>query len=357
MHSDLATMCVSPGASIHEAIAQIEVERAGIVLVVDSERRLLGTITDGDVRRALLANIDLNEQVSSLLAFKADSPFAQPITAPVETDRNALLVILQQHGIQHLPLVDQESHVVGLVRLDEFLPKQEAPTQAVIMAGGMGVRLRPLTDDLPKPMLPLGGRPLMEIILEQLRDVGIQQVNITLHHKSEKVTEYFGDGRNFGIKINYVTEERPLGTAGALGLMDPPKDTVLVINGDILTHLDFHAMLAYHREHGAELTLAVQQYNLQLPYGVVECEGTSVKSFTEKPAKNFLVNAGIYLLEPEIYGFIPNGQAYDMTDLIQRLLHEGLLVVAFPLREYWIDIGVLSDYEKAQRDMETDIAR
>ena len=193
----------------------------------------------------------------------------------------------------------------------------------------------------------------MEIMLEQLRDVGIEQVNITLHHKSEIVTEYFGDGRNFGVDINYVTEERPLGTAGALGLMDPPNDTILVINGDVLTNLDFHAMLAYHREHGAELTMAVQQYNLELPYGVIECEGALVKSLTEKPTRNILVNAGIYLLEPEVYKFIPNGETYDMTDLIQRLIQEALPVAAFPLREYWVDIGAFSDYEKAQRDIET----
>jgi dTDP-glucose pyrophosphorylase len=322
--------------------------RKGIVLVVDSEGRLLGTITDGDVRRAILADISLEEPVSVLLARKADSPYAQPITAPAGSDRSTLLQVLQQHNILHLPLVDQDQRVVALATLDELTLQQEPPVQAVIMAGGLGVRLRPLTEELPKPMLPVGDRPLMEIMVQQLRTAGIRHVNVTVHHKPEKITEHFGDGREFGVNITYLTEDRPLGTAGALGMMEPPQETVLVINGDILTQVDFRAMLAYHHEHHADLTVAVQQHDLQVPYGIIECEGTFVRRLSEKPTLKFLVNAGIYLLEPTVYRFIPNGERYDMTDLIQRLLNEGCQVVAFPIREYWMDIGQHADYQQVK---------
>jgi len=357
MQKDLTTICVSPENSLHDAIARMDVNRIGIVLALDSEGRLLGTITDGDIRRAILANVDLGQSVDSFLSFKAPAPYIVPITAPADTDRGSLLSILQQHKIQHLPLLDQENRVVNLVTLGEFVPQRDTPEQAVIMAGGQGTRLRPLTKDTPKPMLPVGGRPLMEIMLERLRDVGIQHVNITLHHRPEKVTDYFGDGQNFGVDINYVNEEEPLGTAGVLGLMNPPKDTILVINGDVLTNLDFRSLMSYHRDNQAQLTMVVQQYNIQLPYGVVECEDTLVSNLEEKPTKNFLVNAGIYLLEPMVYEFIPSGQHFDMTELIQKLLDEGLPVAAFPLREYWVDIGKLSDYEQAQRDIQSQAGR
>ena len=336
---------------MQEAIAQIEVSRIGIVLVVDPEFRLLGTVTDGDLRRIILAGISLDEPISVLLARKTESPFAKPVAAPVGAGRTIFIELLNQHSIRHLPLVDHEQRVVALVTMDEFAPEPEPPMQAVIMAGGMGTRLRPLTEKLPKPMLPVGNQPLMEIIVNQLRDANISHVNVSVHHESEKITNYFGDGSKFGVEITYVTEDQPLGTAGALGLMETPQETVLVINGDILTQVDFRAMRTYHQEHNADLTVAVQQYDMQVPYGIVECEGASIRGMSEKPLLKFFVNAGIYLLEPSVYSFIPNGERYDMTDLIQRLLSEGRSVVAFPIREFWSDIGQHSDYEQAQEQV------
>ena len=351
MYTDLATLCVNEDSSIRNAVAQMDVSRIGIVVVVDEERRLLGTITDGDVRRAVLANIDLELPAGILLAQKSDTRYMEPIAAPEDADRDILLQLLKQHDIHHLPLVDQDQRVVAVVRLDDFLPDEGSSLQAVIMAGGSGVRLRPLTEDLPKPMLPIGGQPLMEIIVQQLRDAGIKNLNVAVHHRHQKITEHFGDGRGFGVDISYVTEDRPLGTAGSLGLMKFPDETVLVINGDILTQVDFRAMLAYHREQHADLTVAVQRHDFQVPYGVVECDGAVIRSLVEKPSLKFLVNGGIYLLEPAVYNFIPNGKPYDMTDLIQRLVEEGRQVVAFPIHEYWMDIGQHEDYEQAQEHL------
>ncbi len=351
MYTDLISLCTAVTGSIKQAIAQMEVNRIGIVLVVDSERRLLGTVTDGDVRRALLANLPLDEPVNTLLERKAGTRYSQPITAPEDADRKTLLETMRYHNILHLPLVDREQRVVALVAMEEFLAGTTPPMEAVIMAGGQGVRLRPLTDEMPKPMLPVGDQPLMERTLEQLRSAGIKRVNVTVHHKSDKITEYFGDGRAFGVDISYVNEERPLGTAGALALMDPPQETMLVINGDILTQVDFRTMLAYHREQHSDLTVGVLRQDLQVPYGVLECEGANVQNFSEKPVLSFLVNAGIYLLEPSVHGFIPFGQRFDMTDLIQRLLEEDRRVTAFPISEYWLDVGQLADYKRAMEDV------
>jgi NDP-sugar pyrophosphorylase family protein len=224
--------------------------------------------------------------------------------------------------------------------------------EAVIMAGGKGARLRPLTEDLPKPMLPVGGRPLMERIVEQLQQAGIRQVNVMTHYKPEKIIQHFGDGRDYGVELSYVNEDLPLGTGGALGLLTPPRETQLVINGDILTQVDFKAMLTFHQDNKADMTVAVSHYEIMVPYGVVECEGAQIRSLKEKPQLGFFVNAGIYLLEPSVYKFIPNGQYFNMTDLIRWLLDAGETVVSFPIREYWLDIGEYSDYMKAQNDVE-----
>jgi len=348
MHTDLTTLCIPEGRSIMDAVGRMDASRLGIVLVVDATGRLRGTITDGDVRRALLAHIDLKEPLDVLLAAKAGSRYERPITAPIDAERSTYLRLLQEHSILHLPLLDAEGRVRGLVTLDDFVPKDLLPLQAVIMAGGFGQRLRPFTEDVPKPMLPVGDRPLMEITIEQLRTAGIRRVNITTHHKAEKITEHFGDGRDFGIEISYVTEERPLGTAGGLGLIDVPDETVLLMNGDILTEVDFRSMLAFHREHRAEVTVGVRQYAVDVPFGVVECDDVEIRRLTEKPRLNLLINAGIYLLEPGVRQFIPAGERFDMTDLIARLLDAGRRVVSFPIREYWLDVGQPADWQRAQ---------
>jgi len=350
----LTDLCLTPQTSIRDVIACIERNNKGIVLVTDEERQLLGTITDGDVRRAILAGENLDVPVSELLARKAGSPYPQPVTAPIGTDRGALLQLMQERVIRQVPLLDDDGHVVGLVTLDELLPGQLLPLQAVIMAGGYGTRLRPLTEELPKPMLPVNGRPLMGRIIEQLREAGIRRVNITTHYKPEKIIDHFGNGRSFGVELNYVNEDRPLGTAGALGLMNVSDKPLLVINGDILTKVNFRAMFDYHRKHKADLTVAVRKYDLNVPYGVVENDGAFVQSLVEKPLLSLFVNAGIYLLEPSVHRYIPNGQHFDMTDLIERLLEEKRPVVSFPIVEYWLDIGQPSDYEQVKEDVEND---
>ena len=351
MYSDLSKFCTTQDSTIDEAVALMDQHRLGIVLVVDEASRLLGTVTDGDIRRAILAAIDFREPLKTLLERKAGSAHAKPVSAPAWADRRTCLRLLQTHKILHLPLLDVDGRVSGLVTRDDFLSDEVLPLQAVVMAGGEGMRLRPLTEDVPKPMLPVGGRPLMERIIERLKQAGIRRVNVMTHYKPEKIIEHFGNGDAFGVALTYVREDQPLGTGGALGLMPVPKEPLLVINGDILTGVDFRAMLAFHQENRADMTVAVCRYDLQVPYGVIECEGSQIRRLAEKPTLHLLVNSGIYLLEPTVYAYVPNGRRFDMTELIQALLDSERCVAGFPMREYWLDIGAQDDYRRAEADV------
>jgi dTDP-glucose pyrophosphorylase/CBS domain-containing protein len=349
---DVQKFFMRPDSSIRDVMVCIDRNAKGIALIVDQAYRLVGTITDGDIRRAVLSGTALDSPISELLQHKADSRYPEPITAVSGTSSDQLLRIMREQMVRQIPLLDQERRVVGLATMDELFPREQLPLQAVIMAGGFGTRLRPLTEKLPKPMLPVGDRPLLELTIQRMREAGIRQVNITTHHQPERIVEHFGNGETLGVDINYVTEDSPLGTAGALSLIEMPDTPLLVINGDILTKVDFRAMLDYHRKHNADLTVGVRQYSQQVPYGVVECDGAYVQQVREKPVFSFLVNAGIYLMEPTVHRYVPQDQRFDMTDLIQQLVQDGCSVVSFPIVEYWLDIGQHTDYERAQKDVQ-----
>jgi len=351
-NTELQSLFISDDQSICAAVECLERCMCGIALVVDQESHLVGTITDGDVRRAVLSGIDLESPVRVILAGKINTQYPKPVTAQLGTKRETLLDLLRKNVLRQLPILDNEGKVVDLVMIDDLVPSLDLPLQAMIMAGGFGTRLMPLTEDLPKPMLPVGGKPIMEWMIEQLRQVGIRRVNVTTHYKPEKISDHFRDGSSFGVELNYVNEDRPLGTGGALGLIDAPTEPILVINGDILTQVDLRAMLAYHQEHRAIMTVAVRQYDIKVPYGVVECDGPRVCALKEKPQMHLLVNAGVYLLEPTVYEFIPKREHFNMTDLIQWLLNAGRIVASFPIIEYWLDIGQLTNYEQAKNDMQ-----
>ena len=357
MLTDLTDISVGPEWSIHQVLAQMDASRRGIILVLHEDGRLLGTVTDGDMRRAVLAQSDLEQPISDLLASKANSRFPTPITAPLNAERATLLDLLQEYRIQHLPLVDQDQRVKALVRMVDFVPQRDLSVQPVIMAGGQGLRMRPLTEDLPKPMLPVGGRPLLESILEQLTDAGINQVNLITNFKKEVISNHFGDGNGFGVDIQYVEEGRPLGTAGSLNLLETGNKPLLVINGDIITKVDYRAMLDFHNENNAGMTVAVKNQEFHLPYGVVETDGIRITSISEKPVIRPFVNAGIYLIDPELCRYIPEGQPYDMPDLITLIIKNGHNVVSFPIHEYWRDIGQPEDYERVQQDSDNGLLR
>jgi dTDP-glucose pyrophosphorylase len=350
---ELEPLWLPAGSSLREAMACIDSNRTGIALVVDGERRLLGTVTDGDLRRAMLADLDLAEPVTALLERQRELERGRPVplTAPAATPGAELVALMRRYEVRQIPLVDDEGRVVDLALLSELIGTEGPPLRAVVMAGGYGTRLARLTEETPKPMLPVGDRPLLELIVERLRDAGIRHVNLTTHYRAETIASHFGDGSEFGVEIEYVSERTPLGTAGALGLLQA-DGPLLVMNGDILTRVDFRALHLYHQEHDADLTVAVRPYELRVPYGLVELEAAAVTAVTEKPLVRGFVNAGIYLLEPEVCGLVAPGEPLEMPQLIELALAGGRRVVGFPLREYWLDIGRLADYEQALADVE-----
>jgi dTDP-glucose pyrophosphorylase/CBS domain-containing protein len=339
--------------TIREAIAVIDVNGQGIVLVVNENRRLLGTISDGDIRRAILNAINLDLPVRDLLAEREKIVKHGPITANEGASDADLLELMTKEEIRQIPILDREGHVMDICFLNDLVRDYELPMTAVVMAGGFGTRLRPLTDTTPKPMLHVGDRPILQRTIEQLKKTGIHRINLSTHYKPEAISDHFGNGEGFGVDIKYVHEDQPLGTAGAIGLLEDNGEPLLVINGDILTHVDFRAMLRHHREHDASLTVGVCRYELQVPYGVVQCDGAEVLGVSEKPIVQFLVNAGIYVVEPKAREHIPAGLKFDMTDLIQSLIKVDRKVVSFPIVEYWLDIGRPGDYERAQEDVRT----
>ena len=344
--SELQKILIQPAATVQDAMAAIDAGGRGIALLVHADGRFLRTITDGDLRRAILAGHAVTTRLDAAL----DIQTVRSVTAPVNTPRDEQLALMVRSGVRHLPLLNPDGTVAEL-SCAEHVQDDKLQLQAVIMAGGFGTRLRPLTDDTPKPMLPVGGRPLMERTIEGLQRAGVSRINVTTHYMPEKIMQHFGGGQKFGVELNYVAEDQPLGTAGALRLISEVDEPLLVMNGDILTNIDYRSLLKYHREHNAKLTVALRQYEMQVPYGVVEAKDGVVSELREKPRITFLVNAGIYLLEPSVLHYIPESGRYDMTDLINRLLQQGETVVGFPVMEYWLDIGRLDDFQKAQEDV------
>jgi dTDP-glucose pyrophosphorylase len=344
------SLFVGETSTIQDVIAAIDrSQRLGVALVVDEEKRLVNTLTDGDVRRGILRGYALSEPASRLLEIKKSMPHPEPVVGSDKHTRAQRIAIMQKHMVRQLPILDRRRHVVGVESLHMLLQDDALPLNAVVMAGGFGKRLYPLTVDTPKPMLPIGGRPALEHIVNKLSHAGIHHLHFTTHFRPEKIIDHFGDGAAFGVDINYINEDSPLGTAGALGMMPKPSNDVLVMNGDVISDVDLVAMFDFHREHESVMTLGVLPYEHRVPFGVVEFDGQRVSQITEKPLHRWFVNGGLYILSPSAFEFVQTGERLDMPDLINRVLAAGKTVVSFPIREQWIDIGQHPDYERANQ--------
>jgi dTDP-glucose pyrophosphorylase/CBS domain-containing protein len=336
---------ISPGEPISKAIRRLDDAGTGVLLLCDEDGRLAGVLTDGDIRRAMLRSVSFDRSCDSIAS-------RTPVVVPPDVSAVEALRRMNEADVNQLPMVDpQTGKVVDLLLRRDLMTEEELSVAAVVMAGGFGTRLRPLTDDLPKPMLRVGDRPLLERTIEQLRNAGIRHVNVTTHYLPEKITDHFGDGRAYGVEIEYVTEDQPLGTAGGLALVKDSREPLLVINGDILASVDFRDLAKQHRKQGVDATVCVRRHQVPIPYGVVDCEGTRLMGVREKPCVDVLVNAGIYLLEPSVLDYIPNGERFDMTDLLQRLLGAGRPIATYPILGYWLDVGRHEDFEQAQEDV------
>lgn len=332
---------IGTGASIHDALGVINRSALQVALVVDGQERLLGMITDGDIRRGILANLPMTGAVEALMQKKCT--VASPDDSPEK-----ILQLMRNKSISHVPVVDDAGCVKGLKVLHDLLGSIQQDNWVVLMAGGMGTRLRPLTQDCPKPLLKVGGRPLLETIIRNFMKYGFHRFFIAINYKGDMIEEYFGDGDRLGCDIRYLREDRQLGTAGALHLLAPePDKPVIVMNGDVLTQINMRRLLEFHGEQEAVATMCVREYDFQVPFGVVKADGHRLLELEEKPVHSFFVNAGIYVLEPSCLKDIPSQTYFDMPMLFEKVMARDGKTVIFPIHEYWMDIGQLADYERA----------
>ena len=326
-------------AILEEAVAILEKNQCAVV--VDEHSRLIGTLTDRDVRKSLLRHQSLSSPVTACMN-------REPTTLLNSWDNKQTREVHQKSGFEQYPIVDESGIMCGLFTVAELL-NTKLTNPIVLMAGGIGSRLAPLTNNCPKPLLKIGDRPVIETTLCELRQAGFECFWISVNYRSEMIQEYFGDGKRWDVQIKYLREQEPLGTAGALSLLTEKfTEPVIVMNGDLLTKLNYQQLLAFHNYHQAQITVGVREYDLQVPYGVVDLEGVHIVKLQEKPVQKFFVNAGIYVLEPEMIEKVPSN-FFNMTDLLTQSVPEGR-VVAFPVHEYWIDIGQFEDFHKATAD-------
>ena len=327
------------GDTIEEVMRRMDWAALEIVLVVTPEGKLAGTITDGDIRRALLAGCSLQNTAERVM-----NP--SPITAVEGISRENALAILHRFSIRHLPVLDLQGRPVRLERLEDLAAPSSAPP-AVIMAGGLGQRLRPLTENTPKPMLEIANRPIMDHILDGLRNSGIQNVVISVNYLGEHIQKHVGDGHNHELNVNYLSETLRLGTAGALALLKPrPPEPFLVMNGDLVTAIRFDSLFRYQRKRAFDMVVCVRKHTIKVPYGVVELENERVTGMQEKPSIERFINAGIYMIHPRCLDWLPSDTYCDMPDFIRTIMEQGGVVGAFPIIEYWRDIGNPEDYRK-----------
>jgi dTDP-glucose pyrophosphorylase len=329
--------------SIEQAIRNLDQVAIKIVLIVGEQGELLGTIFDGDIRRGLLRGLSLGSSIDSVIHHN-------PLVVPPDMARELVLQLMVANKVQQIPVVDAQRRVVGLHLWDEINAPLSRPNLMVIMAGGMGTRLRPHTENCPKPLLPVAGRPMLEHIIERARTEGFEHFILTTHYLGHMIEEYFGDGSRWQVRINYLREQSPLGTAGAIGLQWPrPELPFVVTNGDVLTDIRYSELLDFHVRYEAMATMAVREHEWQHPFGVVQTRGVDIMGFEEKPVVRTHINAGVYVLDPAALNELGVNEHCDMPTLFERLQTKGLRTVAYPMHEPWLDVGRPADYEHAYK--------
>ena len=342
----ISDISVDSGVSALDAMRIIDHGAAQIALVVDEQQRLLGTLTDGDIRRGLLHGETLETPAERLM--NRQFRFVRS-----SEDHAAVLEMMRRDVLRQIPVLDGEGRVVELLLLQELLAPAHLPNAVVIMAGGKGTRLRPHTENCPKPMLPVEGKPMLEILLEQCIVSGFRQFYFSVNYLKEQIVEHFGDGKGWGVTIDYLVEDEPLGTAGSLQLLPRSlQQPFLVMNGDVLTRLNPSQLLRFHVEHKAAGTLCVREHTIKVPFGVVQTKGVELAGFEEKPSYCQLVNAGVYVIDPQLLPLLPPHQSTDMPTLLQSAQQAGHRVAVCPIHEYWIDVGRPETLEEAHATWE-----
>ncbi len=344
MTTHLQELLLAPATPVLEAMRIIDRGAAQLALVVDDQHRLLGTLTDGDIRRGLLHGASLEMPVEQLMNRRFR--FVRS-----SDDQAAVLEMMRREVLRHIPVLDADGRVVQLLLLQELLSPPQLNNAVVIMAGGKGTRLWPHTENCPKPMLPVGDQPMLEILLEQCIASGFRRFYLSVNYLKEQIIDHFADGSRWGVFIDYLVENEPLGTAGSLQLLpDSIQEPFLVFNGDVLTRLNPSQLLQFHREHETQATMCVRKHELTVPFGVVQANGIELAGFEEKPTYRHLVNAGVYVIDPQLLPLLPPHQFTDMPTLLQAAQSAGHRVTVCPIHEYWIDVGRPETLIQAHRD-------
>ena len=336
---------INQNASIKEALEVIDKGAIKVAVVLSDDGLLLGMLNDGDIRRALLKGMSLGNSIAGIIN-------KHPVVANINDTKERILELANEKKLHQIPIISN-GKLIGIQDIREFLAPKNKPNKVILMVGGLGTRLRPLTNDVPKPMLDVGNKPILHTIVENFAKYGYTDIIMCVNYKSEIIKEYFGNGDKFGVKIEYVLESQRMGTAGALSLLkERPKDDFFVMNGDLLTNVNFEYLHEYHKDSNACASICIRKYEMQVPYGVVNVRANKVTSIEEKPTQSFFVSAGIYMFSPIVLYFIPKGVFYDMPTLFSELLKHDFPIHPFPIREYWLDIGRMDEYRRANDEYE-----
>lgn len=336
---------INQNASIKEALEVIDKGAIKVAVVLSDDGLLLGMLNDGDIRRALLKGMSLGDSIAGIIN-------KHPVVANINDTKERILELANEKKLHQIPIISN-GKLIGIQDIREFLAPKNKPNKVILMVGGLGTRLRPLTNDVPKPMLDVGNKPILHTIVENFAKYGYTDIIMCVNYKSEIIKEYFGNGDKFGVKIEYVLESQRMGTAGALSLLQKrPKDDFFVMNGDLLTNVNFEYLHEYHKDSNALASICIRKYEMQVPYGVVNVRANKVTSIEEKPTQSFFVSAGIYMFSPIVLDFIPKGVFYDMPTLFSELLKHDFPIHPFPIREYWLDIGRMDEYRRANDEYE-----
>ena len=331
-------------ATIKEALGIIDSGAMQIALVVDDNDKLIGTLTDGDIRRGILRGLDLDSSIETIV-------FKEPAVAKISSTKEEILKLALSRKLHQIPVVDDNGMVLGIKEIEELVEPKIKTNRVILMVGGLGTRLRPLTQDTLKPMLKVGNKPILQTIVEKFAEYGFINITMCVNFNASIIRDYFGDGKEFGVNIDYVLEQKRMGTAGALSLLkERPNEPFFVMNGDLLTNVNFEHIFNYHMLNKATATMCVREYDYEVPYGVVEMNDNKITQIIEKPVQKFFVSAGIYMLSPEILDLIPKNEFYDMPTLFEKLIKLSKNVVSFPIREYWLDIGRMEEYQRANEE-------
>ena len=329
-------------SNLAEVVQNLEEYTLKIVLIVNKLGVLIGTICDGDIRRGLLRGLDMESGIDTVIQYDA-------LLVPPDMERQLVMQLMEANKIKQVPIVDEKHQILGLHLWDDISIAPARPNLMVIMAGGMGVRLRPQTNNLPKPLLSVANKPMLEHIIDRAKVEGFTHFIIAIHYLGHMIEEYFGNGDRLGVKIDYLREDSPLGTAGALSLLSPPNEAFVVTNGDVITDIRYGEMIDFHNRYSSSATMAVRVHEWEHPFGVVKTDGVDIVNFEEKPIARSHINAGVYVINSENLSELTSNEHCDMPDLFERLKLNGKRIIAYPMHEPWLDVGRPADLEKANK--------